>query len=875
MTRKPGDLPSAVVMCERTGRGEPERSFPKALRAMGRLIVVTCHLCHEAQPCRHFNFLCPKGTHSVTAVWRDAVIVVGGPVAVMPIGRCMGSIGGAMFFDSDRAFARRSLCCRYLAACAMGALIANGFGIDGSYAQQAQSAASSDLPPVVVQQDGSIRRAPAAGESRRNTANRRARRVARIRAEPAPAGSRPSQVGMGSPGAGGYFATGTSVGTKTDTPILQLPASVSTVTRQDMTDRDAQTTREALQYTGGISTYFREGQFTREYGLVRGFQALQFLDGLRLNVNNYGIEPYGMERVDILKGPAATLYGQGSPGGLWDMTSKRPTDTAFSEFLLRASSYNGLQGAFDVGGPVTKDHSLLYRFVGVGKMGDGQIDFTKNERAYLAPSFTYRPDADTTLTVLASYQYDPNLTVLQPLPYKGTVVPGPTGQFISRSLFLGEPGYHDTSIEQARIGYEFTRRLDDVFTFEQRFAYQNIDVNLREVQSLTAPNTTTTQRYMANQSFQIDMYQLDNKLRAEFDTGPFRHHVMFGIDYSAVPNYQGTGNNLSSPYTLNLYAPVYNQPLAASNPITTNRYQDQRQLGFYAQDRVEIGKLSILYGARMDELFQGQKTRTLNATTGILSNPAWTTQQDSAATYNAGAIYAFDSGIAPFVNYSQTFTPTIGTDFFGNTFVPTTGDQTEVGIKYLPPGMNLLMTASMFDIRQNNVLTADLNPQHRGFAVQTGSVRSRGAEFELKTTNLYGFNINLAYTYLDAKVISSNTAGVTGMHPIAIPMNQASAWTTYRFSGGWLNGLTLGGGIRYVGDQAGDAVNSFAVPSFTLFDLMARYELGAITPAWNNWDVAVNVKNVADKRYVGSCDDAVDCYYGPGRFISGTIRARF
>jgi iron complex outermembrane receptor protein len=704
---------------------------------------------------------------------------------------------------------------------------------------------------------------------------RRSKRNAQTVAQPAPAIVGRSGAAKPTDGIDGYVATSSGVGTKASAPILRLPLSVSIVTAQEMADRDVQTTRDALQYTAGVNTYFREGQFTREYGLIRGFQGLQFIDGLRSNVSNYGIEPYGMERIDVLKGPAATLYGQGSPGGLWDMTSKRPTDQAFNELVLRASSYNGLQGAFDVGGPVTADHSLLYRFVGVGKVGDGQIDFTKNDRVYLAPSFTWRPNEDTSLTVLASYQYDPNLTVLQPLPYKGTIVPGPTGQFISRNLFLGEPAYHNTSVEQVRIGYQLDHRIDDVFSFQQNFAYQNIDIKLNEVQSLTNPNTTTTSRYMANQVFNIDMYQIDNKLKADFETGLFRHHMMFGIDYSATPNYQGTGTNTASPYTLNLYNPVYGQPLAANVPITSNRYQDQRQLGFYAQDRVELGRWTFMAGARMDELVQGQVTRVLNTGTGVLSNPAWGVQQDNAATYNGGVIYTFDNGIAPYFSYSQTFTPTTGTDFFGNPFVPTTGEQKEVGIKYQPPGLNLLVTGAVFDITQNNVLTRDLAPGHGGFAVQTSSVGSRGAEFELKTTHLYGFNVAAAYTYLDAKVISSNTAGVTGRHPIAIPMNQASLWTTYRFAGGWVEGLTLGGGVRYIGDQAGDALNSFAVPSFTLFDLTARYDLGVLFKTLDKWDVAVNVKNVADKRYVGSCDDAVDCYYGPGRYVSGTLRARF
>lgn len=753
---------------------------------------------------------------------------------------------------------------------AVGAVIVATSGLP---AQAQQAARDPALPPVLVQPDRNVASPQPTPAASTRPASRRSAQRGRSNAQPAPV--IPASSGAGGAqtrdGIDGYVAQATSAGTKVGTPLLQLPRSVSTVTRQDMTDRDAQSVREALQYTAGVGTYFREGQFTRDYAYVRGFQGLQFLDGLRLNVNNYGLEPYGLERIDVLKGPAGTLYGQGSPGGLWDLTSKRPTDQAFGEALIRFGSYGALQGAFDVGGPVTEDHSLLYRVVGLGRIGDGQIDFSKNERAYIAPSFTWRIDEDTSLTILAAYQNDPKVTVLQPLPYAGTVVPGPTGQFVSRNLFLGEPGYHDTTVQQARIGYEFKHRFNDVFAFQQNFYYQNIQINLNEVQSNATPTTTTTTRTAANQFFAIDMYQIDNRLTADFDMGPLRHHVLFGTDYSAIPNVQGSGSGSASP--LNLYNPVYGLAFTNPVPITTFRYQDQRQAGAYVQDRVEFGRLNVLLGARYDRLEQDQQTRTYNVATGAVTNPAWTKQPDQAPTYNAGVIYNFANGVAPYASYSQIFTPVFGTDFFGRSFIPITGDQKEVGVKYMPPGYNILLSAAVFDITQYNVQTADL--LHRGYAVQTSSVESQGGEIELKTTHLYGFNVSAAYTYLDAKVIATNTAGGLGKHPVGIPMNAASLWTTYRFAEGGLRGLTLGGGVRYVGDQAVDSLNTLPLPSFTLYDLTARYELGEASVAWTNWDVALNVKNLLDTRYVGACDDALNCYYGPGRNITGTLRARW
>jgi iron complex outermembrane recepter protein len=758
---------------------------------------------------------------------------------------------------------------------ALGTLVVLGSGLEPVHGQPARSDNPS-LPPVIIQPDSPSGNTATSTEKPRGS--RRITRAARSQTKPAPA---PAVAGAGGTGQrdgiDGYVAQSTSTGAKVSTPILQLPRSVSTVTQQEIADRDARSVQEALNYTAGVETYFRQGNLTRENTLIRGFLAFQYLDGLKLHDSSWGYEPYGLQRIDVLKGPAASLYGQGSPGGLWDMTSKRPTDQPFAELLLRAGSYGYVQGGFDVGGPLTPDHSLLYRFVGTGNVGDGEIQFSKNERAYLAPSLTWRPNEDTSITFLTSYQYDPHLTVLQPLPAAGTITPGPNGQFISRGLFLGEPGFHDTSIETVRTGYELNHQFNDVFSFQQNFAYQNIDIHLHEVQSLSTPNTTTTNRFTSHQDFLIDIFQIDNRLKADFDVGPLRHHWLFGADYAAIPNYQGTGTNTASPYTINLYNPVYGQALAANVPITSFRYQDQRQAGVYVQDRVEIGRLSAMFGTRYDDAELGQKTRVLNTATGVLSNPPWTDLIDHKATSNAGLIYNFGNGIAPYVSYSQSFYPTTsGTTFDGHPLVPTTGEQSETGIKYMPPGYNILMSAAVFQITQNNVVVRDVAHTAGNFVTQIGQVQSKGAEFEAKTTNLYGFNISAAYTYLDAKVTSTTTVGGLGKHPVGISPNQASLWSTYKFQDvGPLAGMTLGGGVRWVDAQSGDALNSFAVPTFALFDLMVRYQLGVISPVMKAWDVAFNVKNVADKRYVSSCDDKVDCYYGPGRFYDLTLRARF
>jgi iron complex outermembrane recepter protein len=761
---------------------------------------------------------------------------------------------------------------------ASGAILVGGIGL----AQDAQQQpAEPTLPPVTVEQPTPkvnppqpSQQRPVGAAQRRTTSRPTQPRTER------PVPTSPTAGGGGAAtaqrdGIDGYVTQATAIGTKTSTPILDLPRAVSTVTQQEIFDRDAQSVQEALNYTSGVDTYFRPGNLTREYTLIRGFLAYQYLDGLKLHDSSWGVEPYGLQRIDVLKGPDSTLYGQGSPGGLWDLTSKRPTDQTFAEELLRVGSYGLVQEAFDVGGPVTADHSLLYRVVAMGKFGDAEVNDTKTERVYIAPSFTWRPNSDTSLTVLASYQYDPNLTVLQPLPYAGTVTPGPNGQYISRSLFLGEPSYHDTWIESFRIGYDFQHRFNDIFSFQQDFAFQRLNINLEEVQSrATVVNSTDIVRQMSYQVYDIDIFQVDNRLKADLALGPFVNHVVYGTDFAAIPNYQGTGVNRSSQYLLNLYNPVYGQPLAASNPITSFRYQNQTQLGFYVQDRIEFGNLSLLLGTRYDIVDLDQQIRTLNTATGVLSNPPWTSQPNHAETSNAGLVYDFKSlGLSPYAVYSQSFYPTPGTQFNGAPFIPTTGDQKEAGLKYKPPGWNLLFTTAAFDIVQNNVLTPDL--QNPGFQVQNSSIEVKGAEAEFKTTQLYGFNIASAFTYLDPVTTATNTAGGIGKAPVGIPDYSASLWTTYRFRLSPFDGLTVGGGVRYVGQSWADALNTMPVPAFTLFDLALHYQLGSISPTMANWDMGFNIKNLFDKRYVSSCDDALDCYYGPGRTFDLVLRGRF
>lgn len=673
----------------------------------------------------------------------------------------------------------------------------------------------------------------------------------------------------------GLRASETSTGSKSDTPLERLPRSVSVVTEAEMKARDVQSVMEALAYTPGVyGAGYSSASLSREYPMVRGFLAYQFLDGLKLHDSNWAEEPYGLERVELLRGPASMLYGQGSPGGLINMRTKRPTADTVREVGLRFGS-NGLrQGQFDLGGALNADATLQYRLTGMARESDGEIDYTEDNRRYLAGALAWKPSAATSLTVMASAQDDPSLTVHQPLPRVGTIVPGANGRFISQNLFLGEPTRHDSHKESWRIGYEFKHRFNETWSIEQNAAYKKVDIHVDEVQARgVASGATGWVRQLFAADYSIVTKQIDTRVVASFEAAGSQHRLMAGYDFAAVPNYQGTGTNRASNYVQDLYAPVYGQATPA-NPITSKRDQRLRQGGLYLQDQIAFGGLSVLAGLRRDHAVLDQRTAVLNASTGVFSNPAYTPKDDDATTAQFGLSYALAGGWSPYVNYAESFAPVTGTNAAGQPFEPTRGKQIEAGVKWVPPGRAIVASAAVYQINQRNVLTQDLaNPS---FATQTGEVRSRGGELEVKAGLAPGFDAIASYAYTDAVVTATTTANGLGKHPTGIPTQTASTWLSYRIGGqSALQGLTLSGGLRYVSTSSGDALNTFTVPSATLVDIGLRWSLAEVSPSLKGWETALTVKNATDKRYVANCDSATSCYYGVGRRVALTASVSF
>jgi iron complex outermembrane receptor protein len=670
----------------------------------------------------------------------------------------------------------------------------------------------------------------------------------------------------------GYVARRSDSATKTDTPLIETPQSVTVVTRQQMTDQAAQSVGQALRYTASVLAETRLSSGRYDSAFIRGFGGsgggagfINNLDGLRyqrgVNFLVPSYEPWGLERVEVLRGPSSVVFGQVKPGGIVNMVSKRPKDETHGEVQIQTGSFQRAQMAFDIGGPVDPEKTWLYRVVGLGRAADTQVDFTREERIFVAPSVTYRPNGATNFTLMASFQRDPETGFYGFIPAVGTVLPSRAGR-IRSEFFPGEPNFEGYSRNQANLGYAFEHRFNDVFTFRQNVRVSDLESRFRTVAvaSIGADQKTLTRRVtVSNENARTA--GMDNQLQADFRTGPLTHKLLFGVDgyWTDGKAFTGAGGTVQ---TLDFTNPIYGRtPFAL--PALPGVTQTTSQYGIYLQDQIKLDRLSLLVGGRFDNA--EARTRALN--TGVL-----TKQDDTAHTGRVALMYNFDNGFAPYASYSTSFEPVAGTSFAGTPFKPTEGEQYEVGFKYELPGANAFIQAAAYELTQTNVSTSD--PRNAGFQVQTGEVRARGIEFEARATVFDNLDLIAAYAYTDAEVTKSNGVDL-GKRPTVVPRHMASLWGHYTFRSGMLAGLGLGAGVRYVGEGAGDPGNTFFTPDYTLVDAAISYDFGAANPALKAWKLQVNAQNLFDKEYIAGCYAAVQCSFGLRRTVLATLSYRW
>ena len=661
----------------------------------------------------------------------------------------------------------------------------------------------------------------------------------------------------------GIVATQSATGTKTATPLIETPQSVSVVSAQQVRDQAAKGVGEALRYSPGVVAEEYGGTDSRiDRFMVRGFaDSNPYLDGLTTNTYytllSAKLETYGLERIEVLSGPASSLYGANTPGGLVSAVSKRPTETPLHEFQLQVESPKGVSGAFDLGGPLTDDGTLLYRLTGVARAADTQVDSVDTRNYYLAPAFTWKPDEDTTLTVLPKFQRSDDGVLVQNLPALGTLYDASFGK-IPTDLFIGEPDFNTIARSSQSIGYAFEHRFDDVWTVRQNLRYSNTGTHIEQIGTAGyLPDTTELDRWTLGADAILHDFAVDTQMEAKFDTGPVDHTLLAGIDYMRSHSRWYERDGTASP--LDVLNPVYGQPFTV--PDVDFATEDHlRQTGVYVQDQMRFDNWRISGALRYDWALTRDADLLAEDGTGVENS-------DRHLTGRVGVLYLFDNGFAPYASYATSFKPTPGLNATtGEALKPTTGEQYEIGLKYQPPGSDSYFTASLYTIDQENVTST--NPGPPATQTQTGGVRMRGLELSGVADLDNGLKLIANYSLNAGEITSDEDETIRGNRPKDVPRHMANLWLDKTIETGAAEGLGFGAGLRYVGDRYGDNTNTLKIPGYVLIDAAVHYD-------YKDWRFALNATNLFDKKYVGTCDGDTFCYYGERRAVVGTISVKW
>ncbi|MBK1697957.1 TonB-dependent siderophore receptor [Rhodovibrio salinarum] len=652
----------------------------------------------------------------------------------------------------------------------------------------------------------------------------------------------------------GYVPTESTAGSKTATPIEEIPQSVSVIGREEMDDRGAQKVDEALRYTPGVFAQPFGVDTDTDWAYIRGFDVTQsgmFLDGLQLYSYAFaGIinDSFLLDGVEVLRGPASVLYGGSSAGGVVNQLSKRANGERIRYLEAGITdSPNGYLG-FDIGDQVSEDGPWSYRLVGRIKGGDTQVEHADNFRGVIAPSLLFEPDNDTRLELFASYQYDDQRHTNGFFPYVGTVERASYG-YIPRDLYYSEPERDKFEAEQSSIGYELEHQLNDTVTLRSTSRWFHVE---REEYGPYPYDTNTSDDVLSRINFAhdttADLAQTDNQAIFDVDTGPLSHTLMTGVSYEnyRIDQWQASG----SARPLDPKDPTYtNSGLTLNDPYTDETITLDR-LGLYAQDQVKFGDGWIVtLNGRYDRTWIDRNDRT--------AADVDYSDQDGAFSGRAGLAYAFDNGITPYVSATRFFEPQIGTDGNNDPVGPQTGNQYEAGVKYQPTFMQALFTASVFELTRSNTLQSVWDGS--GYSYSTvGEIRSRGIELEAKANVTDNLKLTAALTRYDLEITDDIDQSIVGNQPRLVPETLASVWLDYTIHTGTFQGLGFGAGVRYQGESYADNANTLKVPDAAPVDAAIHYDR-------DGWGVSLNVTNVFDERYVAGCQGAETCGYGEGR----------
>ncbi|WP_414527693.1 TonB-dependent siderophore receptor [Nodularia chucula] len=654
-----------------------------------------------------------------------------------------------------------------------------------------------------------------------------------------------------------YRVPDTSVGTRTDTPLRDIPQSIQVIPQEVLRDQNVTRQEEALRNVSGVVTG-SPPYLERSFYRIRGF----FLPNSAGNNLINGIPDFvggdssgfsNVERVEVLKGPASVLFGQGSPGGTINFVTKQPLREPFYEINATIGNYDFYQGGIDLSGLLDNRGNVLYRLNTSYRNAGSSIDLIKDRNFQIAPVLSWAISDRTKLTLEGDYVND---SVVPPtgVPALGSVLFNPNGKISPNRNYNESNAIQQVNL--GRIGYKLEHQFSDTWSLRNAFfaSFFDLDVSNLAVPTGLQPDNRTLNRRLLNTTRDNTSYVLASDVTGKFSTGSIEHQLTIGFDFNDFSNRDTVTAIASSP--IDIFNPVFGRPIDSNPALEFDGGTNRIALGIYAQDQITVAEnLKLLLGIRFDTFNQTVENRV----GGTEQN-----QSENAFSPRVGIVYQPIPPISLYASYSQSFSPVDGRSFENAQFQPERGTQYEVGVK-ADLTDRLSATLAFYDLLLSNVLTDD--PVNPDFSIQTGKQRSRGIEMNLSGAILPGWNIITGYAYTDARIEEDNALPV-GNRLSNVPKHSFNLWTTYEIQAGNLKGLGFGLGLFYVGERQGDLGNSFEIPSYLRTDAAIFYKQ-------DNWRAALNVRNLFGVDYFESSFNRNRLFAGEDLTIQGTISWQF
>lgn len=666
-----------------------------------------------------------------------------------------------------------------------------------------------------------------------------------------------------------YTRENASVGTKTETSLLQTPASVSIITRKQIEDRQAWTPEEALKYTAGVNSPSGGGRspFDQAFN-IRGFSTgeagdlggFYYRDGFRMS--GIPIAMGNVERIELLKGPASILYGRTEPGGLINVIYKKPLSTPYYSLEQQFGSYDFYRTNVDATGPLTSDGSLAYRATLQAVESGSFTRYLENNFLSLSPSLTWKPSEQTRLDFQFDYMHN-EFTYPQGIPVVGGRIADVPAH---RLLDLYKPKDPDGKADN----YLASVALEHVFNEDWKLRWNNLYANQslewirggRPTVSSIDPATGVASNATVIAEPDDDRYWWFTTLNliGNIDLVGVRNKVLLGFDYM---NERFDGPQFFKSYNIsyNIYRPsnlLIPRPSRQEAIAQADFFQQSNDwYGIYIQDQIDVNdQFHLILGGRYDNAenysgFSRQDAKNPSREEGL--NPRY------------GIVYQPLPWASVYYQYLESFGASNGRASDGSSFSPQTAQQHEGGLKAEFFGGALNSSLAFFHLTKQNLLTTDPDFPERQRAI--GEARSQGVEFEAIGRLTENLNLIATYTYTDTRITEDNDGNQGNQLP-NVPKSSGSAWTVYNVT----DRFRLGAGVYVTGRREGDAANTYQIPGYVRLDAMASYK----------WQVGrspltaqININNLLDKDYFTNSNGSLAVLPGAPITVLGSLRLEY